>query len=809
VFAVERRATDLRAGAPGVVVGLLLDVRLARAGLARSLAPYVDAVRVVEAGPRDAEVARWFPGAELWRDAVGEGVMAAVGAPGRVVLHAPDAVRAAREVAALAPLLVPGLTPLDEAQFSCEGCRVSTFLHPDSLHAIAIVASNTPFTSIHVPPRAERATAVDLEAPAPAAGVPLSGGVATLPAPARRVVVDVEGWRATGEEAFADVVRVSAARTLTAAEIVARHQAWRARQSALVRTAITAGTTVITFDVPGFAGPATVTASTRTFTRGPLVEMEQRDIRMNGVDLGVDGGAPKLPIIEPERVMTPPLAIALGAAYEYRLAGRERVGGRDCHVLAFAPRVAGGASFEGRAWIEASSFALVRMDAVQTGLRGAIVSARQRDELGPVAVGDREAWLPVRSTSDQVYQAAGFRTPIHREVVTTSHEVNPADFDARREAAFRAREVILRDTPRGFEYLVPARRCAEPGVVCATEALRTPAERSGRRVLSLVFGVLDDPNISVPLPYAGLSFLDFDLLGRGIQFSGFFGGTYGQAAWAVPGVFRPGWQFTGRAFGIAASYNDRSFRDGLERYDENVLQRPAHVEASLVVPVTPRAQVRVGYELDYTAFRAGADTADDFRVPADAVVHGARLGLDVQRGAWSALAWWNPAWRQGWRRWGRPGGEGDRGGSTFQRYGVTVARSWAFSPGRVARVEGSWVDGHGLDRFSRYTVDGFDNRLRGYPSASLRYDRGAILRGVATWAPIGRVRLDGFADLAAVHDPGFGNGLEAYPGLGATAEIPLPARCLLAFEWGYGVEARTTDGRRGTHVVRLSGIKVF
>ena len=73
-----------------------------------------------------------------------------------------------------------------------------------------------------------------------------------------------------------------------------------------------------------------------------------------------------------------------------------------------------------------------------------------------------------------------------------------------------------------------------------------------------------------------------------------------------------------------------------------------------------------------------------------------------------------------------------------------------------------------------YTFDSFENRLRGYPSASLRFDRGALLRSVATWAP-GRLRVDGFFDYAAVRDPGLGPAVKSFPGVGAAVEIPLPA----------------------------------
>ena len=46
--------------------------------------------------------------------------------------------------------------------------------------------------------------------------------------------------------------------------------------------------------------------------------------------------------------------------------------------------------------------------------------------------------------------------------------------------------------------------------------------------------------------------------------------------------------------------------------------------------------------------REGGPNGDRFVVPSDAIVHGVRLALDVQRGSWSAVAWWNPARRQGW-----------------------------------------------------------------------------------------------------------------------------------------------------------------
>jgi hypothetical protein len=60
-----------------------------------------------------------------------------------------------------------------------------------------------------------------------------------------------------------------------------------------------------------------------------------------------------------------------------------------------------------------------------------------------------------------------------------------------------------------------------------------------------------------------------------------------------------------------------------------------------------------------------------------------------------------------------------------------------------------------------------------------------------------------------VHDPGFGETLRGYPGVGAAVEIPLPKRLLLAVEWSYGFAGRNADGTKGTQVVKVSGFKMF
>ena len=55
--------------------------------------------------------------------------------------------------------------------------------------------------------------------------------------------------------------------------------------------------------------------------------------------------------------------------------------------------------------------------------------------------------------------------------------------------------MMLRDTPDGFRYLVPPKTSTAGA---AGGGMRVVAPRAGQRVLTLAFGIIDDPNITVP-----------------------------------------------------------------------------------------------------------------------------------------------------------------------------------------------------------------------------------------------------------------------------------------------------------------------
>ncbi len=784
-YTVKLRLTAARAGAPReIALGIAGPPAVVSALLARDLGPYADFI--VWNDPPASERG----GHEVWRrlavapESVATAILAARGSGvDRWLWQMPaDAGRAAVLVADLvraSALLPRGLVPAPDVQVACAGTSAGAYMNPQTLETIALVRACPPDAAVSVTPSApgvERVTFASGDA------------IVRVPAPG-------------AQERFAEGVQVMGARELAVEEIVARHQAAAARQAAAVRDLISRGTLTLSFEAPGFPAPVVISSEAVIYASAGVTELEQRAVRVNGIAFR-GASVPRLPIIEPERVASPPLAITLTGMYRYRLAGREQVDGTPCYVVAFEPIDRAAPLFRGRAWIAVGSFAMVKAAAAQTALRGPIVASEQVDEFRAAQEG---VWLLARSDVRQMYEGAAHRTPIHRVLAIATHDINPPDFLVQRQAAYASDAVMLRDTPQGYRYL---RRERGPGGAVA------PPEPAiaGRadRVRALAAGVIIDPNISVPLPFAGLSYLDFNLFGTGTQLNAFFGGTYGQLAFAVPSLGRSRWQLAGRAFGIASSYNDRSFLNGLEQYDENLRQRPAHAAVWLLRSLTPRISMRIGYDLDYTHLAAGDVTAPAFVVPADQIVHGARLALDAQRDGWNASVWWNPARRSGWRAWGFAGsGDYDPAHHDFQRYGASVMRSAVLTPRLAGRVEASWMSGHDLDRFSRYSFGTFDNRLRGYPSALIRYDRGAVLRTAVAWAAGSLLRVDGFFDTASAHDPGFGPGMRNYTGVGGALEAPAPFGTLVALEWGYGFRGINADGSRGTQVIRVSGYKVF
>ena len=806
-YRLRTTATMIRATGDTAVGVELLSSQIRDPSL-DALAGYVDFI-VLPADADAAAVATRFPGVAVWTDAPPTELPSALDVIARarlpnsdhLLVRLPsgrtDVESAIAAIGMLRDVLPAGLTPLPEVRVACNGaCDTAVYLNPQTLDAIAIVRPRQAITGVTVAPTAS-ALATFGAVETRGAGARLD-----LPPTSAAFVLQIRGWRGSTSEAFATGVDVTGARALTVDEIVARHQAARARQERAIQTLISTGSTVLTLQVPGFPAPLAVTAHTTVFAGPGQTDIEQQQIRVNGLALQRGAGdVPKLPLIEPERVSAPPLAITLTDAYAYTLGGRQRVNGRDAYVVSFAPRELQQTLFAGRAWIDRETFVLLKTDAMQTALRGPIASSHEIDEYEASEHAGVALSFLRRAEIFQVYVGPAESIPIHRVATFDGHEVNAADYASRLDAAHRSDAVLLRDTPQGYRFLVPQSTAAgaEP---------RRLLSANREHVTTVVVGSLFDPNISVPLAFAGVSYVDFNLFGTGTQLNGFFGGTYARLSWATRPFIAKRWRLSGDAAGVAVSYNDRAFRAGVEHYEENIRQRPAQLSFAVVGTLAPAVRLRAAYELAYTRYARTDGTAADFTVPASTPVHGARITLEGEHGPWNATTWVSVGRRQEWRPWGLTPSAAQLDARVFDRFGATLTRSIVWSPRAVAHVETAWMTGRRLDRFSQFAFGSFDNPLRGYPSVSIRYNSGAVVRSVATWTPAAHVRLDGFGDLGFARGPDAGRG-RIYPGFGAAVEAPAPFGWLVAAEWGYGPRGVNTNGTPGTHVIRVVGYKVF
>ena len=238
-----------------------------------------------------------------------------------------DVIRARAAILDLARgrALVPdGLVAGGMVDVACGGRRLPTYLDAQSLATVAIV------------PPSCAPVAISTEVPG-TVRVPLSSGETIVRVP-------------SAEGHFAEGVRVDARQALTVREIIARHQAAAARQRRAVQQLISTGTMTLTFEAPAFPAPMAITSQVSIYTAADATDIEQRDIRVNGIAFA-GGRVPRLPLIEPERVASPPLAIALTDLYTYRLAGEDTVAGVRCYAVAFTPVDRKRALFSGTAWI--------------------------------------------------------------------------------------------------------------------------------------------------------------------------------------------------------------------------------------------------------------------------------------------------------------------------------------------------------------------------------------------------------------------------------------------------------------------------
>ena len=802
-FALKRAAVDLHAGAP--------DARMLAGGaaagdpawldriFAEDVASYLDGLALpagVDRAPAVAALARHDPDAllattgravtdpraltlaELERPAAGV-ALAAYRGPAEVLrrgaaalapvadLLGPDVVRLDPQAAALAltPASSPASLIYDTARFGtaliyrrAPGEAASALEVAITLRAAGTASVRDPFTGERRPPLA-------------ASRDPESGRTTV------RVPLRDEPYVLDFGDGLADAVTersdVTGRTELSVNEIIVRHQQVRAADDrALDRHVVLARMEQHfrpTTTDPGFD----VVTENRFFSDRGGVEWEELSFSVNGTKWGPD--RPAFPLLQPEKVLSPPLDLRLDADYRYRLDGTETIDGAPCYVIRFAPDASSTAAslYRGTVWIDRTTFRRRKLQAVQTGLAAPVVSNDETVRFGRAGtVGGREVLLPVETVTRQIVLVAGRNILVDKTTRFSEYQLNPADFEARRTEARRSDRVMYRDTDKGMRYYVKE------------GDTRVVSDKATTSAKAMAFGTTIDPSFGFPLPILGINYLDFEFGSPDSQLALLFGGVLVLGNIQRPKLIGP---IDGSVdfFAIAAPGSDRIYDAAGPRDAERVLTWPLSGGGNLGWQYTSYQKVLASYQFAFNGFLRDRTTAEDFVVPRSTVTDGVGLGWEYRRAGYSFVT--NGTWyrRRQWDAWG-PAGRVAETPRTYTKYSASIAKEVYLSLLTKARINAAYFGGRDLDRFSTYQFGLFDDtRIHGVPAAGVRYDELAMIRGSYSFNAFEQYRFDAFFDRGWGRLRGTGGAdWEGLTGIGAAFNVRAPWNTILRAEVG-------------------------
>ncbi len=450
--------------------------------------------------------------------------------------------------------------------------------------------------------------------------------------------------------------------------------------------------------------------------RGKPYDWVQKEFFLNGIKWK-SKKAPKIPLLQPEKVNVVPLDIDLTENYVYTKAGSGKVEGKEVWIVDFKP-VKGRENdsvYKGRLWIQKESYICLRKRMVQLNLTGSALSNTETQYMQNV----NGVWLPVTVKGHQAFLTGGRVTNIEKKVVLEKLSINPENFSGLKKEAMDSDYRILRDTDKGFRYLVKNKKSGK----------RTVEWKSGRSQISAVFGGFYDSSFAFPVPLAGINYLDFDFQGKGRQVNVLFGGALLSAIYSDPSFLGTKIDVGGSLFAIAFPSRNRIYRNSKEIQHETVKDWPLRAHLNFGFPLGHNMKFSTFLFGHYNKYSKHKDTADDYIVPKSSLTYGARCRLNYFFKGFDLSLWGVWGRRSRWSYWGEPGNsEYDPAQRDFFRWRLSLSKDFNFSNFRQFKLKAVWLDGKDLDRFSAYRF-GFFNELKmsGFNSGTIRAEKAFML----------------------------------------------------------------------------------
>jgi len=836
-FAVETASTDLRVAAAGARLALSgppveSDERVARL-IDASLSPYVDLIAVTSRSAADdvlralkraapevraVLIGQPLPGdrdqaraalVDLQIASFASGVLSvAAGGDGDAVAAAIDALRP------LAPLIAGNV---DAIESNAAVLRIAV---PGSGAAVDVphrlLFDNKAFGTYLVY-RAEPAVdPLEVSVTVPSGGMPvvvdLVRGSRTAAADYRRegqtthvsaprtgrlMLID---FSADATEVFAQRSDVVAARTLSVAEIIARHRLQQAAQDARVRH-YAANVRMEQHFRPTVTDAGYDVVSENRYYKGPDgVEWEELSFAVNGSHWGAD--RPPFPLLQAEKVLSLPLELQFSEEYRYRLQGIERVDGLDCYAVRFDPVRSDRSLYRGTVWIDQKTFARLKVQAVQTQLAAPVVSNEEVQHYRPVTTIDgRPVFLFDSLTARQIVLIAGRNLLVEKSVTFSDFAVNGSDFIEARQSARASDRIMYRETNRGLRYYVKQ------------GDTRVVSDRTTTKAKAMAMGVTVDPSFGFPLPIFGINYLNFALRGDpDSQLAMLFAGVLAAINIQRPKIAHTPFDASLDLFGIAVPSSDRIYGSTGgppgERAGERVITWPETTGLNLGWQFTPFQKVTAQYQFRFDAFHKDTTTVDRFRVPSSTITNGIGGAYEYRRAGYSLVL--NGTWygRLAWKPWGLADGAGlEAPQRTYSRYSAGLSRDVYLGIFQKLHFNAEYFGGAHLDRFSRYQFGLFDDtRIHGVPASGVRFDDVAMVRGSYTFNVFEQYRFDLFLEQASGRDRSAGQSWQGLTGTGVALNVRAPFGTILRADIGHSFLPSRYRGI-GSTVVQIMFLK--
>jgi len=601
--------------------------------------------------------------------------------------------------------------------------------------------------------------------------------------------------------AVKETVNVATERGITVEEIIRNHQSYDAYQESIQPRYIARNTTRLRFDVGGGA-EALEASIVGDYFADPTgrADWVWSDFYINGVKWKY-GRIPELPLLQPEKVTQLPLDIHLSNEYRYQLVRTTDVLGFRTYEVRFEPppkAAAGLPLYRGTVWIDAKSWARIRIAMVQLNLTGEILSNEERvdfiafsretkaplDATGVAGADPRSLyWLPYEVDAQQVISAAGRASVVQRTTTFDNFRLEPAEYENLLAQASASDARMVRETEGGLRYLEKR------------DGVRVVKEGYDTAQLFALGGIHHDDGLEYPVvPLGGIDYFNFDLLGRGIQTNVFFAGVVLAVNATHPNVGGTRTNVGVDFFGIALPTENQLFRGGLERPEESVKSLPLGMYVRAGHPFAQFGKIDVSLGVSHQTYQRAETTGTGFAVPSDTFTLTPGIEIRYARRGWSLGASYDYNRRTEWAPWGNLA-EYDPDQQTFSRFGASLGKSFYLPKFQRIGLDFNYLDGQNLDRFSKYELGFFGSqRVHGVQSGSVRAEKMIIGHLSYGFVFSQQFRIEAFYDHALLDDATAGWRREPVQGLGIAGQTIGPYGTLVRLDIGKTIGRNAQDG---------------